>query len=386
MGSSVVAPLQAALDGLAGVDAAALGDDELGAALVELSRIEARFAAQRARLVACFEARRGWMEDGYRSASAWLADRGAMAPRRARAEVRLARRLRDLPAVAAGLGDGSLGLDAAQAITRLHRPPLARALLRDEPTLVDQARRLELVELERVLRYWEQLADPDGVEAAAAVRDEHRRFSCAEGVDGVWLDGWLPAVQGAMVRAELDCLEHELFVQDWKAAVAEHGPDVPLERLARSGAQRMADALVEMARRSASTPPDAQPPRPLITILAGYETFAGRICQLATGPTLTPGEVAALLDQAVIERVVFDTPARVLEVGQARFFTGALRRAIQVRDRTCTGAGCHVPAERCESDHLQPAAAGGPTTQDNGRLRCPFHHRQRHRNSRPPPA
>ncbi len=287
--------------------------------------------------------------------------------------------------MAAGLADGSLGVDAAHANACLHRPPQARALLRDDAMLVEQAQRLEYVEFERVVRYWEQLADPDGVDDEAADRRDHRRFRCTYGVDGQWLDGWLPTVDGAIVRAELDRLEQELFEQDWKAAVAAHGPDAPRDRLARTAGQRMADALVEIAQRSAAAAADGQRPRPLITILTGYETLAGRICQLATGPTLTPGEVAALLDDAVIERVVFDTPSRVIDIGHRRFFTGALRRAIQVRDRTCTDAGCHTPAEDCEIDHLQPAAWLGATSQGNGILRCPFHHRQRHRNSRPPP-
>jgi Rieske Fe-S protein len=120
-------------------------------------------------------------------------------------------------------------------------------------------------------------------------------------------------------------------------------------------------------------------------VLVGYETFAGPICQLAAGQVLTPGEAAALLDEAVVERVVFDGPSRVIDVGQSRLFTGALRRAIQVRDQTCTHDGCHVPAERCEIDHVIPAAVHGPTSQDNGVLRCPFHHHQRHRPARPPP-
>ncbi len=64
MGNSVVAPLHAALDGLAGVDDAALSDDELGAALVELARVEARMTAQGARLVERFDARRAWAARG----------------------------------------------------------------------------------------------------------------------------------------------------------------------------------------------------------------------------------------------------------------------------------------------------------------------------------
>jgi hypothetical protein len=382
----VVAPLHDALDGLAAVDDAALSDVELGEALVALSRVEGRLAAQRARLTARFDARRVWAADGYRSAAGWMAHRCSMAPARARAEVRMARVVRHLPATAAALASGSIGIDAARSITRVYRPATAEALGRDEVVLVAQARALAIVDFERVVRYWEQLADADGVERDAAERDGQRRVYCSGGLDGMWLDGWLPTTRGAVVRNELERLEHQLFLDDCKTAAAEHGDDGRVDQLARTPAQRRADALVEMALRSATAPVGGRRPRPLVTVLVGYETFAGRVCQLATGETVTPGQVAALLDEAVIERVVFDGPSRVTDVGEARLFTGALRRAIEVRDRTCIDAGCHQPAARCDVDHVTPAADGGPTVQHNGVLRCPFHHRRRHRTPRPPPS
>ncbi|MDQ3293030.1 MAG: HNH endonuclease [Actinomycetota bacterium] len=114
-----------------------------------------------------------------------------------------------------------------------------------------------------------------------------------------------------------------------------------------------------------------------MSILVGYETFAGRICELADGTVVAPGDVAAVLDRAVIERAVFESAARVTEISHQRLFTGALRRAIELRDRTCTHAFCSVEADRCDVDHRVPAREGGPTTQANGRLLCPFHNHLR---------
>ena len=133
-----------------------------------------------------------------------------------------------------------------------------------------------------------------------------------------------------------------------------------------------------MARRSAAMPADHVPARPLITVLVGYETFAGRVCELADGTVVTPGQIVPLLATADIERVVFAGPSRVIDVGvRRRLFTGATRRAIEVRDRHCTHPGCHEPAHRCQIDHIVPWATGGPTTQENGRLLCGTHNRQR---------
>jgi hypothetical protein len=94
---------------------------------------------------------------------------------------------------------------------------------------------------------------------------------------------------------------------------------------------------------------------------------------------VAPGDVAALLDEAVIERAVFDGPSRVMDIGRQRRFTGALRRAIALRDRECTHRHCDRPADRCDADHIEPWEAGGLTTQRNGRLLCPFHNHLRQR-------
>jgi len=94
-----------------------------------------------------------------------------------------------------------------------------------------------------------------------------------------------------------------------------HGLHATADHLPRTTAQRHADAVVEMARRSAAMPPDAHPARPLISVLVGYETFKGRVCELANGTVLTPGHIARLLHEADIERIIFDTPSRVSDVG-----------------------------------------------------------------------
>ena len=152
--------------------------------------------------------------------------------------------------------------------------------------------------------------------------------------------------------------------------------------LTRRPAQRRADALVEMARRSAGYPHGGRLPEPLFSVMVGYETFAGRICELANGTVVTPGEVARWIDSAWVERVVFDGPSRVIDVGvRRRLFGGATRRAVQVRDRQCFHPQCEVPAEECQVDHVQPWSEGGPTVQTNGRAACDFHNRQRHRRS-----
>jgi len=66
-------------------------------------------------------------------------------------------------------------------------------------------------------------------------------------------------------------------------------------------------------------------------------------------------------------------------------FTGATRRAIEVRDRHCTHPGCTIPADQCPIDHITEWSTGGPTTQTNGRLLCAHHNHQRPGRTTPPP-
>ena len=138
-----------------------------------------------------------------------------------------------------------------------------------------------------------------------------------------------------------------------------------------------------MARRSAALPDGARLPVPLFTVLLGHDSLK-RTCELANGTVIAPGALVPWLSEFDLERIVFAGPSRVIDVGRrTRVFRGALRRAIEARDRTCFNETCDVPAERCQVDHAVPHAAGGETTQDNGRLACKFHNLDRHRRGPP---
>jgi hypothetical protein len=373
---------------LADVDVPAMSDSALAEALVEVHRARAVLEVGVARLTAAFDLRRAWSVDGAKSAAAWLAHRCHTSRVAARRQVRLARRLRMMPLTAAALRGAQIDDEHVRVLCRLAGSPrseVATAFAGAEAMLVGFAVDLSFADFERAVAYWQQHADPDGVEQEAG-DDEAARFLHASTTfrGGVELDGRLPAVAGAVFVAALERIESELFRADWAAAKAIHGAAVRVDLLERSPAQRRADALVEMARRATAMPAGGRKPDPLVTVLVGYETFAGRICQLANGTAVAPGRVAALLTEADIERVVFGSPSRVIDVGErTRFFRGGLRRAIEVRDQRCDHSTCDMPAERCDIDHLHPHARLGPTDQANGRPKCRFHHRHKDREEAP---
>jgi hypothetical protein len=373
--------LTAALDDLDRSDPAALADPE---SVVVLQRQLARLEAMVTESTAAFDATGAWGLDGARSAAAWLTTRCHLAGSQARRQVRRGRELRHLGVCARTWRDGELTGAQVDVVIGLRNPVTADALARDEAMLCDQARTLRYDSFVRAAAYWEQLADPDGTEDHAERCRGRRDVYLANTYNGMWLGAMtLDAISGAIVADELERLEHQLFDADWAEARTALGRDPHPSELLRTPAQRRADALVEMATRSKTAPRDGRRPAPLFTVLVGYETLHGRLCQLPDATVVPPGALLRWMDGADLERAVFAPPRRVEISARTRLFTGATRRAIEVRDLECTHPYCDVPAPSCQVDHVQPFAVGGPTTQENGRLLCPTHNRQR--TQRPPP-
>ncbi len=350
-----VSALVAAVDGLCAVDPPALGDAET---VVALQRQLERLTAVATRAVAAFDAGRSWEADGARTASSWLAVRCRVPATSARRRVQLGRSLRHLPAVEAAWLAGAVGEAQVRLFAEVRTPATAEVLARDEAMLVEQAQRLGYRSFVRALAYWAQLADPAGTEAGAEAQHAARKVHLSETFGGSWaLSGQFDPIGGAVLSRALGIIEQELFEADWAEARERFGDHVLLSHLARTPAQRRADALVEMARRALAVPAGARAPEPLFTVVVGYETFAGRICELANGAVVAPGSLVAWMDEAWVERVVFDGPSRVSDVGvRRRLFAGATRRAVEVRDRQCF----HPYCERRRSGARSTTCSRGP--------------------------
>ncbi len=333
---------------------------------------------------ASFDASGDWAPDGAKSAAAWLARRCKIPVGQARALIRRGRVLSELPVFARAWSSGAINAAHIDAVAAVRNPSTEEALARDEQVLCDQAASLSFDRFTRALSYWDQFADPDGTEESHEKRLASRDVYLEKSFDGMWLGQMtMDPLSGAAVSEELCRLEHELFEADWAEATERLGKEPALSDLARTSGQRRSDALVEMATRSRSAPADGKRPAPLISVLVDFPTLSGRICELANGTVLPPGALLSLLDEAYFERAVF-APGNRVEVSEtARLFTGATKRAIELRDRTCTHPYCDGSGPS-QVDHIIPYAQGGPTNQENGRLLCGFHNRLR--NQRPPPS
>ena len=119
-------------------------------------------------------------------------------------------------------------------------------------------------------------------------------------------------------------------------------------------------------------------------MLIDYPTLLGRISQIEGGPVVTPGSLLPWIDEALFERIVFAPNTRIECSVTSRFFTGATRRAVEVRDLECQHEFCDLSAEKCQIDHIVPWSEGGLTEQSNGQVLCEYHNRLRY--ERPPPG
>lgn len=379
-----LADLDTALKELLASDPQAWSDDTLHESLVGLVRLGSKLDAIASAVGGEWDQRRLYADDGSRSARARLGRETNEDPGRLGSILWRANRLRGMPLILEAWRAGEIGTDRVDVLCRACTHQRASRIAEAEPLLAWMAAAIEgFDDFARKVRLWCDIADETGPdsdpESRARKQRDARDLKVGNGLDGVkFLQGRMDAVDGEIFHRELQRLEQMLFEADWAAIRAEHGEAATVLHLPRTAGQRRADALRIMAERSAACPDDARSPRPLITVVVDQASLLGPVRELFNKTVLTAGQIAGLLTEADIERAIFDGPSRVLDLGaRTRLFTGATRRAIEIRDRHCTFPGCRVDVERCHADHVIEWSDGGLTVQENGRLLCPAHNRQR---------
>jgi hypothetical protein len=314
-----IACLTAGLDWFAQNDPSLFCDgDSIKALECQGSRLE----CAKARAVCSFDQWGAYAADGANTATAWIDTTCHVPKKEARAQLRRGKALATMQLVAAAWAAGDIGAAHVDALIRVKRPVTEEALARDEGILVDTARTMKFAEFATVVDYWEQHADQDGSDEAAEAKKAQRDVYLYPSPNGYLGEMRFDPIGGAIVSKELRRLEQELFEADWAEAKERLGRDPHVDDLARTAPQRRADAMIEMAVRSASTPAGASRPEPLFTVLIDYPTLFGRISQLEQGPVVTPGSLLSWLDTATFERIVFAPNKRAECSITSRFFTG----------------------------------------------------------------
>ncbi len=391
--------LERALDAALAVDLGSLTPRDRRRAVARLGRLDAKATALQARVVGEFDAKNDWSGVGYPSASAGVRELAKVPAQTARRLVGFGRDLRRMPETDAALAEGTITTSHAQRL----RSTASRVEFADggEAFLLEKAAGLRWRPWLTVVGRFEDVVDeanqPDPGDAPIDVDEpvDHGTFHASATMDGVGeLRGTLDPVGFEAFEEALHRIERELFQQDWKRVVDEHGLAATISMMP-AASRRRARALVEMAYRAMTAPADGKRPLPLIVIHTDPDTFnrelarllhldppaplgTDRMCELDSGTTVAPSEMIRLALHGTVRRLVYESPSHVLDYGRdARLFTGKLREAVVHAARTCAAEGCEVRASRCEIDHVVPWVPDGRTEAANGRPLCTADHRAR---------
>jgi len=364
--------LHALTEQLLALDPSTLTADDLHAATMRLERERSRLTVAAATVTHEFTARRAWRGDGTLKPELAIGRDAKRDHDAARRDIRRARWLERMPLTRQAVVDGRLSVDHVDLLIQYAAGARFEVFLQHEAMLVDQCAALPLFDdARRLLQYWAAAAD-DQLGRRRERQANSTLYLSRSGITGFGkLDGELQPVDHEIVGGELQRLSREIAAEDRRAGRE------------RTPAQRRAAALVRMATRSVNAA--GATARPLFQVIVGDET-ARRLCQLASGTVVHPDDLAEHLDSALLEAFLFDGSETVLTTSKQRTFRGALRRAVQVRDKRCQHRSvCPTPAAEADIDHRTPAARGGPTSQFNGAVECIPHNRHPELHGHPEP-
>src|SRR5918993_4550107 len=297
--SADLTALAAAVEELAAQDLDRVSDAALANQVLELRRLLDRLEGQ------------------------WLQQLAAVDARTATSAVRTARALfrGPLTKTARALTSGELSPVHAQVVAHgTHHLP-EHVTVEAEPVLVQAARQLDPTGLRRLLGHLLQVADPDSAHRDRERRHARRGLWLAPTFEGmVAVDGLLEPEAGQTLLAALEPLARPADATD-----------------TRSGSQRHADALAELARRhlEGGRLPQTGGVRPQLTVTVDLDSLLGR-------PNAVGGEVgwAGPLDPEACRRLACD---------------GAVTRVLVTRQPS------HHPGHGPGADQA-PGADQGPAT------------------------
>jgi hypothetical protein len=104
-----------------------------------------------------------------------------------------------------------------------------------------------------------------------------------------------------------------------------------------------------------------------------WQALRYAMARLAIDLVSGPAGIAAVLRQGLLDKP-YNTPSLPLDIGYSDSIPAHIRRAVLLRDRTCTWPRCGRPAVHCDVHHLRHKQDGGETSVANCALVCQFHH------------
>jgi hypothetical protein len=314
-----------------------------------------RLEAARLRVIASVDTRGVYRVDGARDMTSWLAWRAGERRSTARRDVDLAGTVAVMPAVDAGLADGSLSKAKAAELARIAGAPLD-----DQDMLVAAAATMSPEAVAREVDRYQ-------LEHRGAPVEITETLTITPLPGGGRLDATLSTENLEWVHVAVDAAADHLGVRD-----------LPFE-------QRRAHGLVAISRYflDHADLPHQRHGRPTIVVTLDVDTLAaqaGGTARLDSGAYLTGDAARRLACDAGIIRMITDPDSMPLDVGRrTRSISPAQARAVIHRDQHCAFEGCTAPPWACDIHHLDPWSTGGRTDLARLRLGCWHHHHLLHR-------
>lgn len=320
----------------------------------ELCDLAARLAAgtyELLVLVGEFDQRGTWATWGALSCAARLADLCDIEVATARSQVRVAKALRDHPSLDVAMRDG----DISYAKARVLVPALT---VENAEELVALAETHTAGRLGAAIAAWSHRNEDQDL--IARRQFDARSCSWRTEPDGtVTLTARLTPAAAGGVCAVID-------TQVTRAsAPAGAGDDATFPSIA----QQRADALVRLL----TDPVESGTATGVTAEVVVHVREDGNA--LTDGTPLSDHAVTSMLPDAFVSLLMHNAKRQPVDASpRRRFPTRRQRRVIDERHAQCAQPGCHA-RNFLQYDHIEPYAAGGPTTVDNLQRLCGPHNR-----------
>ncbi len=403
-----------------------LADEEL-AAVIEANEMARRsLDAEMSVALAAAKQRNLHVSLGHRTMPAYLRSRLNWSTVEATRRLSLARAVDEVP----GLGEawlvGRFGHSQAAKLAVTHGNDRVRDRLPEfAPLLIENAEQMPYSDFSETVDHFVRQADEDGAhdDRDAEVEGRSARVVGVAGTLDVRVTGGTGLVAAEMVAIHDRYVDIE-FRLDVEARRAEHGDAADRFPLARTDRQRRFDAFVAIFRSASSVGEVGSVAEPLVNIAIDAHTwgqtlvasglssatdlegrpvdpFTGlaveessdlldevaarrvreRRCETSNGVPLHPHDVVRAALAGHVRRVVVDSDHVVIDMGRRqRLFTGSARQAAKVLVNRCERAGCELPGDWCDVDHVDEwGREGGPTDQRNAAVLCRGDNIDKHR-------
>jgi hypothetical protein len=319
----------------------------------------------RAECIAEAERTEAARQQGFESTTAWLMSLSGEPAAVCRSRIAVAASLEEMPETKTAFAAGEVSESRVKLLAQA-QALAPQQFAQDEARLVAEAATASCKQLPQVLAAWKRSTDPKAAEVEAERLHAQRALHVSPDWSGmVHLSGLLDPESGGIVLAAIRGLSEPaaLDPQDM-----------------RTPTQRQADALTEICHRYLNGNPGSGSNRPHLQITIPWDTLKTGMGVVDTEAGPVSAETARRLAcDATISRIIVQEDGTPVSAGEARrAIPPSQRRALELRDKTCTHPGCDMPARWCDAHHLVHWADGGETELANLRLLCRTHHRTAH--------